>query len=282
MLRATFGLLGFILAGYLVSKILRRDDQSWTWLDGWVVCAVELVASGLCIAKGIARHPGRAVALFLGGSLLAWTVGDIVLTVESLGGATPPTPSLADLFYLSFYPLAYVAVVMYMRGEVRRLTIPNLLDGAIAGLGAAAVCGAFVFHSIVKQAGGNAAATVTNLAYPIGDLLLLGLVIGGWAMLSGRRRAPWILLASGLALNVVGDTSNLLQNSLGASRFGTILNAVAWPTAIVRDVDGGLAAPAAFKPTGAANGSRVSSFPTWPPSLHWSSSSSAACIRSAA
>ena len=52
-------------------------------------------------------------------------------------------------------------------------------------------------------------------------------------MLAGRRRTPWVLVASGLALNVVGDTSNLLQNSFGASRFGVIFNAIAWPTATV-------------------------------------------------
>jgi diguanylate cyclase (GGDEF)-like protein len=179
------------------------------------------------------RGPGRGAALALGFSLLAWTAGDIALTVESLGGASPPIPSVADAFYLCFYPLAYGAVLLFMRGEVRKLTTPNWLDGAIAGLGAAAVCAAFAFHTILKQSGGGAAATVTNLAYPIGDLLLLGMVAGGCAVLSGRRRAPWLLLASGMGLNVVGDTSNLLRSSLGASRPGIILTATAWPTAIV-------------------------------------------------
>jgi diguanylate cyclase (GGDEF)-like protein len=225
--------LGALLFGYLVSLIVRPADAYWPWLDGGLVCGVELVASALCMARGLVRRPGRTAALVLGFALLAWTFGDIVLNLESLGGATPPTPSLADVFYLSFYPLAYVAVVLFMRGEVRRLATPNWLDGIIAGLGAAAACAAFAFHSILKSTGGHLAATVTNLAYPIGDLLLLGLVVGGTAMLSGRRKTPWILLAGGMALNVVGDTSNLFQNSLGASHVGTVFNGVAWPTAIV-------------------------------------------------
>ncbi len=233
MLRATYGLLGILLVGYLVSRLLRRDNQFWPWLDGWMVCGVEVVASALCIARGLLRRSGRAAALVLGFSLLSWTIGDIVLTVESLGGATPPTPSLADVFYLCFYPLAYIAVMLFIREQVRRISAPNWLDGAIAGLGAAAVCAAFAFHSILKSTGGNAAATVTNLAYPIGDVLLLGIVVAGFAVLSRRSKAPWALLASGMALNVLGDTSNLFQNSLGASRTGFVLNAVAWPTAIV-------------------------------------------------
>ena len=136
-------------------------------------------------------------------------------------GRRPRRPSLADAFYLAFYPLAYVAVVLFMRGEVKKLTPPNWLDGVIAGLGAAAVCGAFAFHGDLAAVGRRArSATVTNLAYPIGDLLLLSLVIGGCAVLPGRRKAPWILLASGIALNVVGDTSNLLQNSSAPRALG--------------------------------------------------------------
>jgi len=38
----------------------------------------------------------------------------------------------------------------------------------VAGLGASAVCSAFAFHSIVHATGGDALATATNLAYPIG------------------------------------------------------------------------------------------------------------------
>ena len=155
----------------------------------------------------------------------------MVLTIQSLGGATPPSPSLPDVFYLGFYPFCYIAVVMFMRGEVRRLTTPSWLDGAIAGLGAAAVCAAFVFHSIAKSTGGDVLATITNLAYPIGDLLLLGLVVGGTAVLSGRRKAPWVLLATGIGLNVVGDTFNLFSSHV--THVGSVFNGAAWPTAIV-------------------------------------------------
>src|ERR1019366_3433329 len=71
------------------------------------------------------------------------------------------------------------------------------------------------------------------LAYPVGDVLLLGLMVGGTAVLAGRRKAPWMLMGAGIALNVVGDTFNLFQSSIGASRLGSIVNGIAWPTAIL-------------------------------------------------
>ena len=227
---STLALSGLVVVAYLVSLLLRPAGSYWTWLDGWVVCGLELVASGVCLARSLVRRPGRLTALFLGLSLLAWTVGDIVLTVQSIGGAEPPSPSVADVFYIAFYPLALVAVAFFIRGQTNRVTAANWLDGAIAGLGAAAVCAAIILQG---STGLGETATIVNLALPIGDALLLGMVVGGFAILPGRAKAPWILLAAGVALNIFGASSNFLQHSFGATRLGLDLNAIAWPIAIV-------------------------------------------------
>ena len=76
-------------------------------------------------------------------------------TVESFHGRTPPVPSVADFFYLGFYPLAYVAVVIFLRAEVRGLSRSSWLDGLVAGLGAASVCATYAFHGILSTAGGE-------------------------------------------------------------------------------------------------------------------------------
>jgi len=104
-----------------------------------------------------------------------------------------------------------------MRGEIRKLATPSWLDGAVAGAGAAAACAAFAFHRVLIVAGGSAITVVTNLAYPVADLLLLALLVGGSTLIAGRHKAPWILMAAGIAINVVGDTANLFNSSLVAS-----------------------------------------------------------------
>ncbi len=227
-----YAVMGALLVGYVALKVVRGNGY-WPLVDGWMVAAFELVLSGMCITRGVVRRPGRPVALALGFGLLSWSLGDVVLTVESLGGATPSTPSLADAFYLGFFPLAYVAVVLFMRGDTRHFSTPSWLDGAVAGLGAAALCAAFAFPSLRRLAGGDSLAVATNLAYPVGDLLLLFLVVGGTAVLSGRSKAPWLLLATGVSINVAGDTFNLFGSSIGATHLGTVVNAVAWPISIL-------------------------------------------------
>ena len=228
-----YALMALLLVGYLASLIVRGPGRSSELLDGWSVDGFEMLAAALCIVRGFTRRPGRAVALTLGFGLFMWASGDIALTVESLGGVTPSTPSLADAFYLGFYPLTYVAAVTFMRGEVRRLATPSWLDGAVASVGTASVCAAFAFERVLHLAGGTSAATATNLAYPVGDVLLLSLVVGGSTVMSGRRKAPWLLMAAGMAINALGDTASLFGTSFGASRLGFIFDAIAWPTSML-------------------------------------------------
>src|SRR5256884_1064208 len=232
MLWTVYGLLGVLVVAYLSSLIFRGPDQSWPLVDDWMTAGFEIIAGALCMARAVGRRRSRAIPLVLGGALLAWAAGDLLLALGSLGGATPPTPSLADAFFLGFYPLAYVALVLLLRTEVREFIPATWLDGAVAGLGAAALCAAFAFTAILRSLGGDPLAMATNLAYPIGDVLLLGLAVGGTAILP-RRRPPWLLLAVGCGINTVGDTFNLFNSAGAETHVGNIADGIAWPAAIL-------------------------------------------------
>ncbi len=222
--------MSVLLTAYVISLLVRSPSDSWPWVDGWGVVAYELVLVAMLLARGFSKLPGRAVALTLGAAVLAWALGDLVLTWEGWGGADVATPSLADAFYIAFYPLAYAAIVLMLRREIKKLLPATWLDGAIAGLGAAAVCAAFAFHAVIRSLGGDVSgiAVAVNLIYPIGDVLLLALVVGGTAVLPGRR-LPWLLFATACAVNGVGDTFNLFGST---SQVGVVFNGIAWPTAI--------------------------------------------------
>jgi diguanylate cyclase (GGDEF)-like protein len=228
-----YGALGALLAAYLVGLIVRGSGVDWPWIDDWGVVAFELTAIGLLFARAFSKRPGRAIPLVLGSAVLAWALGDLVVTWETWNGAKVPNPSLADAFYICFFPLAYAAIVLMLRKEIHRLLPATWLDGAIAGLGAAAVCSAFAFASILGTLGGPKLGVAVDLIYPIGDVLLLALVVAGTAILPGRR-LPWMIFAAACAVNGVGDTFNLLnQSPAHVTAVGEIVDAVAWPIAIL-------------------------------------------------
>ncbi len=161
----TYGFMAVVLLAYLLFLVANPSRAQSTLIGGWGVVLFELAGGFICIAAGRRRTTARAIVpVVLGTSLIAWALGDLALTVESLGGAMPPVPSVADVFYLSFFPLAYVALVLMVRGEVRHLSTPNWLDGAVAGFGAATFCAAFAFHAIDAVGGARRAEPVQGVA----------------------------------------------------------------------------------------------------------------------
>ena len=231
MLGIYAGLAGLLVA-YFVSLIVRPPDQSVRIVDSWGVGAFELFASALCLFRAV-NSRRRLVPLMLGIGILSWSIGDTVLAAESAGGGSPSVPSLADLFWLGFYPTIYVALVLLTRKHLNRTGATTWLDGAVAGLGAAALCACFAFNTILHSVGGSATTVATDLAYPIGDGLLLMLAVGGTAIIPGRKSPQWMLIAGAIAITAIGDTFNLFASSGSTSHLGAILNGIAWPCAIL-------------------------------------------------
>jgi diguanylate cyclase (GGDEF)-like protein len=220
--------LGLLLLAYFAVLVVHPAARESLPLNGWGAAAFEIVVSGLVLVRAATSSRDPRVPLALGTAMLMWGLGDFVVTFESQLGMSTTSPSAADFFYLMFFPLAYLALVLMVRREALRLVPALWLDGGVAGLGAAALCAAFAFHGIKRIAGGSAADVATNLAYPLGDVLLLTLVVTGTVLLSGRRRGGWTLVAAGCALNAAGDTFNLFHGA-GAPALGSIVDSLAWP-----------------------------------------------------
>lgn len=220
-----------LLVAYGISLVARPHGHTWPLVDNWGVDGFEMALACLCLGRAAVRGPGRWLALPLGLGLLGWALGDVVWTVESIGGASPPTPSTADIFYLALYPLAYVAVMLVLRRQLGTFHRSLWLDGAVAGLSAAAICAAFAFDTILRATQGSPVAVAVNLAYPIGDLVLLALVVGAVVIVPGLP-LRLLMLAAGCALLAVGDTIYLFQSAANTYVVGTPLD-ITWPAALL-------------------------------------------------
>jgi methyl-accepting chemotaxis protein len=231
-IKALFALLGLIVAGYAVSLIVRANGASTTWLDGWGVSAFELLASVLVLLRAATSERDRRFCLVLGTGMCLWAIGDFAMTFETLHGANPPTPSLANYLWAGFFPFAYVGVMMLMQREVRRFTTANYLDGVVVTLTCAAAFAAFAFGTIERAAGGGAVSVAWNLVYPVGDILLLILTLGAAALVPAERRTRWYLMGAASLSNAIGDVCALFGNGIGATHFGYFWNSLAWPLSL--------------------------------------------------
>ena len=113
--------------------------------------------------------------LALGIALLSTTGGDVIYDFGY--GGSPPFPSLADVFYLGFYPASYLGIVLLVRGRISSFNASLWLDGFTAALAAGALGASAILEVVVSSTHGSPIVVLTNLSYPLGDIVLLSLLV---------------------------------------------------------------------------------------------------------
>jgi two-component system cell cycle response regulator len=197
------------------------------FFDSWVYCGLLLMAAGFCIARAVHDREERAAWAAMGLGLAFWTGGEVYWAVHLGNLDVVPVPSPADALYLALYPAAYAALVLLIRRRIGRVARDVTLDGAIAALAVAALAAAFTFEPI-RDAAGSGTEVAVNLAYPTGDIALLGLVVLMFALCGWRPGRRWLLLGLALAAMAVADCVYLVQAATGAYVEGGWLDAI-WP-----------------------------------------------------
>src|SRR5436190_4052169 len=223
MLVAGLGLLALSYAAHF-SPGGPRLYQSWVY-EG-----LELLAAFGCLGRALFVRAERSAWFCIGGALLATTCGDILYDFWYDGN--PPFPSAADLAYLAFYPLLYVGIVVLLRRRVSTFNTSLWLDGFVAAAAAGAIGASVLVEVVVNSTHGSRLVVLTNMAYPIGDILLLALLVFVFSVTRWQPGRAWTLIAVGLVFNTVGDGLYLYATASGTYVEGTYLDLV-WPLSLV-------------------------------------------------
>ena len=168
----------------------------------------------------------------------AWTVITVAMACWTLGeiwaAVFKPTsyPSPADLGFIAFYPLMYVGIVVLLGSRARTITGTLWLDGAMSALAAGAFGAAVLVELVLGQTSGSPSTVITNLAYPLGDVLLLSAVFGVFALMGGHPGRRWILLGLGILATTLADSIYLFQSARGTYVDGTWVD-VLWPASLL-------------------------------------------------
>jgi two-component system cell cycle response regulator len=210
-------LLGAALFGGAVVAILHDwvgigGPGLTSAINGPVYDAVVLSAGFACLTRAFRGGPERSAWLLIAASIFAWGAAEVYWTIYIEGNADAPYPSPADVGYLAFYPLAVAGLLLLVRAHATRLDPRLWLDGALAGLGTAALGFALIFEFVADHTSGSLLQEATTLAYPLGDVVLLALAVGVIALTRWRPGRTWSLLLAGLAAMAVADVAYTLQS----------------------------------------------------------------------
>jgi diguanylate cyclase (GGDEF)-like protein len=191
----------------------------------WLSSAVYVLVAGVVALRAIRIKGDRGSWALFALGLTLYGLGNILWSFWIGELKNAPIPSICDALWLSLYPLSYVGIVglSRLRGQ-RRAAAGVWLDGIIAGAGLAALGAAVVFPPILASVTGNTVAVATELAYPIGDLLLAALVVGVLALRGWRITRVWAMLGGGFLLLAVADCMYGVQVANGSTSPGSMTN----------------------------------------------------------
>jgi two-component system cell cycle response regulator len=178
--------------------------------------AVVMGAAAACLLRASLFRRERPAWLLLGLAIGCWGLAEVYWTIFIEGNPSAPYPSPADLGYLAFYPLAYIGLALLVRARAAQMNWRLWTDGLIAALGTAALGAAFIFDFVSDRTTGTSAEVVTTLAYPLGDVALVALLVGVVALTEWRPGRTWSLLLAALAAMAVADIVYTLQWTTGA------------------------------------------------------------------
>ncbi len=165
------------------------------------------LSSPVAILVGIGLHrPARRLPwlLFAGGQAL-FVAGDVITyNYPALFGSEIPFPSIGDPVYLAVYPCLIGGILVISRSRVPGRDVGSLIDALILAISAGAMSWALLLSPIAAAADSSFLQKVVGMAYPVLDLVLLGVLVR-LLVAGGRRTRSLYLMASAAFALLITD-----------------------------------------------------------------------------
>jgi diguanylate cyclase (GGDEF)-like protein len=190
-----------------------------------VYCATSASAAAAVLAMVVLRPaPPRLPWLLLGLAQVVYAIADTTFYVLHYLLGNFQYPGLADLFYLSHYPLVVVGLTLLIRRRSPGRDRASLTDAAMFAVAGAMLSWLYV---IAPQAQLAAPLLVkaTSVAYPVADLAMLAVALR-LVLTPGRRPTSFFLLSGNLFGILAADTIYALQQLHGTYTTGNFLDAI--------------------------------------------------------
>jgi diguanylate cyclase (GGDEF)-like protein/PAS domain S-box-containing protein len=191
-----------------------------------------LTAAVACLIRA-AQRPGRMRWAWIGIGLgsLSYAIGEGTWTwIETVQGREVSLPSLPDVGYLAMVPL--IAFGLMMVPVARQSTanrIRSIVDGLMIAASLLLVSWIFVIHPVLSAGADTTAGLYVLLAYPVGDVVLVTVVLHMLALLrrGGQDSLPLMLIGAAVVVIGVTDTVYAYVTLDGSYTSGGVLD-IGW------------------------------------------------------
>jgi diguanylate cyclase (GGDEF)-like protein len=197
----------------------------WSELFAFNIIPAAAMVGISCAPHVSDRVAKPSVAIAVG----FWAIGSIIASVAIFYSSQTVSNTVSGIMYLLFYPLAIIGLPRLLAAN-RKLTVIELVDSSIFGLGLSTLCSALVAKPVLPHFDGNIGDTFFAIMYPIADLILVCVVVATVFMQGYSRRG--VLLTMGVTLFALTDFLFLWQNINGSYLMGSMLD-IGWVVALL-------------------------------------------------
>jgi len=186
-------------------------------VDDWLYCGLFLLAAAACARRARSGDARTAWTVATVG-VVFWGAAEIVFRIQ----VRDPNlwyPHSSQLLLFVAFSFAYSTLGLLARQRVRSFDPVLALDGLLAGLAAAAIAALVLFPALGhRPAHAPATPPQVFLVAALIGLMFVVTVLG----LTGWRPGPaWAMIATAIALNVVGDAVLAHLTDIGRYHRGT-------------------------------------------------------------
>jgi len=217
--------IGLFVLAYCVSTIaVSRPSGFNTFWDGGVYTVAEtipVIAMILCAWRWPAQ---RAPWLFISLGVLVHMAGDLIYSFHDENLVPTPVPASSDYVYFVSYLLLVAGVVILTQSNTGRVRGAVRIEGLVVGVAVAALAALLWFGPVFSATGSFWHVLIAD-AYPVGNLVLLVLLVSSLAPYGYQPNVPVTLLLAAVAWFVFGDVVYFNQSVSGTFVSRTILNA---------------------------------------------------------
>ena len=151
----------------------------------------------------------------------SWSLGSVTATASSYLEFSALLGNISDVLYLLFYPLALLGLQLLISIQ-QRLTILELVDASIVGLGLSTLGAAFALQPVIPHFDGDLNQSFLAIIYPVADLVLLCFILATVVMQGFSARG--LLLSIGICVYAATDFLFLWQNLNLSYVFGSLVD----------------------------------------------------------
>ena len=203
---------------FVVALLVHQTlDSNWTDLFLFNLIPIVCLVSILMAPGQNSKWAQPLAALAIG----SWSLGLLAATASSYSQLSEPLGNISDALYLLFYPLALLGLQLLISLQ-QRLTILEIVDASIVGLGLSTLGAAFALQPVMPHFDGDLNQSFLAIIYPVADLVLLCFILATVVMQGFSTRG--LLLSFGVCVYTATDFLFLRQNLNLSYAFGSLVD----------------------------------------------------------